>query len=323
MWVVILKNFADRLLDKIDEVQNPSCIGLDPRIADIPSSIKREALEKFDNTFEAVSHAIYEFNKRIIDATCDIVGVYKPQMAFYEQYKGSGIEAFEKTVQHIKSKNCIVIEDAKRNDIKDTAQAYSDGHLGTVELCRGNHSSSLDVDAITVNAYLGSDCIKPFIENCKKFGKGIFILVKTSNPSSGEFQDIRMVDGKLNFVIMAENVNRWGEGTEGRRNYRSVGAVVGATYPQQAQIIRKIIPKVIFLVPGYGAQGGGAKDVMPCFNRDGYGAVVNSARGIIFAYQTDKYKTKEENFDKAAEASAADMKDDILKALKDAGIFPW
>lgn len=316
-------NFADRLLDAINKKQNPSIVGLDTTFHNIPSFICEEQKNKFGPSFEAIGASIFEFNKKIIDAVADLVSAVKQQMAFYEKYGPFGVKAFIDTSEYAKKRGLIVVEDAKRNDIGSTAQAYSDGHLGTVEFWDGLRKPCIDVDCITVNPYLGSDGINPFVEDVKKYGKGIFVLVKTSNPSSGEFQDIKTESGKLNFVVMAENVSKWGEGTEGEKGYRSVGAVVGATYPQQAKIIRQIIPKAIFLVPGYGAQGGGAKDVMPCFNKDGYGALIHSARGIIFAYQTEKYKTKQEDFDKAAKAAAEDMKEDISKALKDAGIFPW
>jgi orotidine-5'-phosphate decarboxylase len=323
-----MRNFADRLLDKLDEVQNPSCIGLDPRIADIPNFIKEEMLDKHGKSFKAVGYAIFEFNKRIIDATRDIVGVYKPQMAFYEQYGPWGVYAFQETAQYIKSRNRIVIGDAKRNDIRDTAQAYSDGHLGTVELIDGSHTSGFDVDAITVNAYLGSDCIKPFVDNCKKFGKGIFVLVRTSNPSSGEFQDRRFDEqygGRRLYEEMALYVNQWGQEVVGDRGYSSVGAVVGATYPEQAKRAREIMERSIILVPGYGFQGGMGRDTIPNFNRDGYGAIVNSARGIIFAYQKELYRAqfREEDFDKAAREAALDMRKDLLSALKEAGISRW
>lgn len=327
-----MTNFADRLLDAIDEKQNPCCIGLDPRIKNIPQYIKNNAVELNGNNFIAVSQAFLDFNKGVIDATHDIVPAYKPQMAFYEQYGVYGVSAFEKTVEYIKKMGCIAIEDAKRNDIGSTSKAYADGHLGEVELCDSSSISSLGVDAMTVNAYLGSDCINPFVENCKKHGKGIFVLVKTSNPSSGELQDIKVgTDEEAEavgytptiFTRMAELVDKWGQELVGKRGYSSVGAVVGATYPEQAKIARKLMSKAIILVPGYGAQGARGKDVLPNFNKDGQGAIVNSSRGIIFAYQREPFKRDEAEFDHAAKESALAMRDDIVSAMKEAGISRW
>jgi len=330
-----MKNFADRLLDLIDKMENPSVIGLDPVIEKIPNFIKEENVKKYGNTLEAAGASIWEFNKEIIDYTYDIVGIYKPQIAFYEQYGLPGIRAFIDTVNYIKKKERIVIEDAKRNDIMKTAEAYAKGHIGEVTLFNGEKTPVFDVDAITVNAYLGTDSISPFVEICKKYSKGIFILAKTSNPSAVDFQDI-MTDIKdwqksllhqkgievsekvQNFVVIATFIYKWSEETEGSRGYRSVGAVVGATYPQHARILRKILDKNIFLVPGYGAQGGTAEDVLQCFNEDGYGAIISSSSGIIYAYQNKKWKDKfsEDEFGNAARAAALEMKNDIITALK-------
>lgn len=313
--IVMPKNFIDRLMDSIDEKKSHAIVGLDPRLKQIPSFIKQESIQKFGNGFEAIGNAFFEFNKRIIDVVANHIPAIKPQMAFYEQYGKEGVEAFKKTVDYGKKKGLIVIEDAKRNDIGSTAKAYADGHLGLVD--DGKESmKSFDVDAVTVNGYIGTDCINPFIESCNQFGKGIFVLVKTSNPSSGDLQDLKLENGKTVFELMASFVNKWGEETIGERNYSSVGAVVGATYPEQAAKLRKIMPKAYFLVPGYGAQGGTAKDVINCFNPDGYGAIINSSRGIIFAYQRPEFKTTEENFDKASEKAIINMKEDINQALK-------
>lgn len=322
---VMVTRFADRLLNAIDNRQNPSCVGLDPRIGRIPEWIKKENVEKYGNTKEAVARSFLDFNKLIIDATWDIVPAYKPQMAFYEKYQAPGVQTFVDTVNYIKSKGRIAIEDAKRNDIGSTAQAYSDGHLGRIELCNGKEISGFDVDIITVNPYLGIDGVKPFIESGKKYGKGIFVLVKTSNPSSGDIQDRVLEDGRKMYELVGELVDVWGEGTEGERCYKSIGAVVGATYPEEAKKLRQIMPKTLFLVPGYGAQGGGAKDALPCFNKDGYGAIVNSSRGIIFAYQREPYKSRygPKEFDKAARDAVIDMKEDMTKTLFEAKILPW
>jgi orotidine-5'-phosphate decarboxylase len=318
-----MENFADRLLEAIDKKQNPVCIGLDPRIGKIPQYIRKEKIDEYGNNKTAVAEAFVEFNREIIKQTHDIVPAYKPQMAFYEQYGLHGIHAFERTVDAIKSNGCIVIEDAKRNDIGSTSKAYSDGHLGEVELCDGSKEPSFDVDAITVNGYLGSDCIKPFVENCKERGKGIFVLVKTSNPSSGELQDVKAVATENVYSQMALLVNKWGREVVGDSDYSSVGAVVGATYPEQAVTARRLMPDSIILVPGYGAQGGGGKDTLPNFNEDGQGAIVNSSRGIIFAYQKDPFKRDETDFGLAAKDAAIAMREDIVAALKGAGISRW
>ena len=315
-----MENFADRLLEAIEKKQNPSVVGLDPRLKQIPSFIKEEQIAKSGRTFEAAADSIFEFNKKIIDAVKDDVPAVKPQMAFYENYGAQGVRAFQQTVEYSKKAGLLVIEDAKRSDIGSTAQAYADGHLGRVDLF-GEEKPNHDVDCMTVNAFLGTDGVQPFIDMIKKYGKGIFVLAKTSNPSSGEIQDLK-AEGKTIYEVMGDLVNKWGEGTEGSRGYSSVGAVVGATYPEQAVTLRKLMAKSIFLVPGYGAQGGGADDVIPSFNKDGFGAIVNSSRGIIFAYEKSE-KFKEDKFELASAEAAADMKDAITKALKKAGICAW
>ncbi len=344
------KNFADRLLNAISEKKNPGCIGLDPRIDNIPEHIKRTAMKCYKDV-EAVAEAFIAFNKQIIDAVHDIVPVVKPQMAFYEKYGSAGVRAFEETVNYAKEKGLIVIEDAKRNDIGTTAKAYADGHLGEVELCDGATTLMFDVDAITVNPYLGVDGIKPFTEACKKYKKGIFVLAKTSNPSSYELQDKivklenwqtepiakalegidieefsrRLVQGETpNYMHVATLINEWGQDLIGENGYSCIGAVVGATYPTEAEVLRKIIPKAWFLVPGYGAQGATAKDVIASFNEDGYGAIVNSSRGVIFAYQREPYKNKysPKKFANASRAAALAMKEELIKSLEDADKLP-
>lgn len=314
-----MNHYADRLLDAIEKKQNPGIVGLDPRLEQIPSFIKEDMVEKHGKTFEAAAESFLIFNKRIIDAVKDIVPAVKPQIAFYEKYLGPGIRTFVETVKYARKKGLVVIEDGKRNDIGSTAEAYSQGHLGKVDMF-GEPVSAIDVDCITVNPYLGIDGISPFIADVKAHGKGIFVLVKTSNPSAGDFQDL-MLGGKRMYEIVAELVNKWNADTIGSRGYGSVGAVVGATYPQEAVVLRKIMPKSIFLVPGYGAQGGGAKDTVPCFNTDGYGAVVNSSREVIFAYQKGNHR--EEDFDNVARDAAQDMKDKLNAALKEAGKRAW
>jgi len=311
-------NFSDRLIKAIDDKQNPSCVGLDQRILDIPEEIRKEAEKKYGNNFQGISYAIVEFNKRIIDSIKDIVPVVKPQISFYECYGSQGMEAFIKTINYAKKSKLIVIADVKRNDIGSTAEAYAYGFLGHVPMLDGTKSVSIDADSITVNPYLGSDGIRPFVEACKDFEKGIFILCKTSNPSSSEIQD-KIVEGKSIYEIVAEMINNLSKGTQGNSGYNSIGAVVGATYPEQAKKIRSIIPKSFFLVPGYGAQGGSAKNTTSCFNNDGYGAIINSSRDIIFAYK----KIPNKKFDEASRIAAEKMKEDISKSMKEEGIYPW
>lgn len=316
-------NISDKLLNLIEQKHNPCIVGLDPVIEQIPDYIKRKRKD-CSHPFEAVRHTIVEFNRLIIDAVGDIVPAVKPQMAFYEQYGSQGIKAFEETVKYAKEKGLIVIEDAKRNDIGSTAKAYANGHLGKVFLINGTISSSLDVDLLTVSPYLGSDGIKPFLEVCKELGKGIFILVKTSNPSSEELQDRIIAGDETVYEIIARYVAEVGMELIGEKGYSSVGAVVGATYPREAKKLREIMPRNIFLVPGYGAQGGKAEDVIPCFNEDGYGAIISSSRDIIFAYNREPYRSKyrPEEFYLASREAAIDMREDIIKVLKQHGKLP-
>ena len=303
-----MKNFADRLFEEIEKFGNPICLGLDPRIEDIPDFIRKENEKKYKNEKETISRSLFDFNKKIIDSTLDLVPVYKIQIAFYEQYGVEGIRAFEETISYLKSKNKIVIEDGKRNDIGSTSQAYATGHLSP---------DGFDVDAITVNPYLGIDGIKPFIDEAIKFGKGIFVLVKTSNPSSGDFQDKILENSQRLYEVVGEKVDEWGKGTAGERGYQIVGAVVGATYPDEARILRKAMRKSIFLVPGYGAQGAKAEDIISNFNEDGRGAIIHNARGIIFAYKNEPYKNKfkAEEFDLAAREAVLIMKNDLTRVL--------
>lgn len=317
-----MKSFADRLIDGINAKKSVAVVGLDPRIESIPEHIKNEAKNQFGESFEAIGHAFFEFNKRIIDKVSQQVAVVKPQMAFYEAYGLHGIDAFDKTVTYGKKKGLIVIEDAKRNDIGSTAKAYAQGHLGEVQEF-SEKKKSFDVDAITVNAYLGTDGVAPFVESCKEFKKGIFVLVKTSNKSSGEIQDMELSKGGTVYELMASYVNKWGEEEIGESSYSSVGAVVGATYPEQAKALRGLMEKSFFLVPGYGAQGGSAKDVLNCFNDDGYGAIINSSRGIIFAYQKPPFECQETKFEEASEKAVIEMNEAINKTLKENKKLPW
>ncbi len=310
-------NFADKLNAAIKKTQAPICVGLDPRLDQIPAHIITKAIDEKDRTPEGAAHAFLEFNKGIIDAVCDLVPAVKPQIAFYEQYGWAGFKAYEDTCKYAQEKGLIVIADAKRNDIGSTAAGYSGAFLGEVDLF-GAERPALDADALTVNAYLGWDGIKPFVEACSKYEKGIFVLVKTSNPSSGDLQDrdlIGDVENMKAYELMAHYVESWGADLIGESGYSSIGAVVGATYPAQAKVLRKIMPNSIFLVPGYGAQGGGAEDVKPCFNEDGLGAIVNSSRGIIFAYEDS------DAYDSACYADAARVATlEMIKDLKSAGL---
>lgn len=345
-------------MDAIDRKQNPSCIGLDPRLEQMPVQIRRESVDRYGETFEAVAACFFEFNKAIIDSAKDQIPVVKPQMAFYEAYGAPGVKAFKDTVDYAKKQGLLVIEDAKRGDIGASSEAYSSGHIGKVEFW-GRRKECYDVDAITVNPYLGSDGVMPFVKDCISYGKGIFVLVKTSNPSSGQLQDapsilghsqlerlqkrvvesgsIQLSDVSLtpndandaqigpNYLRVARLVREWGVEAVGERGYSSVGAVVGATYPNEARILREAIPTSFFLVPGYGAQGGSACEAMPCFNPDGYGAVVSSSRSVIFAYLAEPYKKlhPESEFDVAAGEAASLMREELIAAMKEEHKFPW
>jgi orotidine-5'-phosphate decarboxylase len=323
-------NFADRLLRAIDKKENLSIVGLDPDVEFIPQHIQDKSLDEKGNNFEAVGVAFLEFNKRIIDSVADIVPAIKPQIAFYEIYKAPGIIAFDETIKYAKQKGLLVIEDGKRNDVGNTARKYSEGHLGRVKLLRRKNEKeieipSFDLDALTVNGYLGSDCILEFVKDCKNYGKGIFVLDKTSNPSAGELQDETLSSGIKLSEGMAHLINEWGKGTEGEESYKSVGAVVGATYAIDAQTLRKIMTSNVFLVPGHGAQGGKSEDIPNFVNKDGRGAIVNSSRGIIAAYSKTSYLEKygEEGFYKASREEAVKMKEEINQALRNSGKSRW
>jgi orotidine-5'-phosphate decarboxylase len=271
-----LENFADKLIAAIKAKDSVVCVGLDPRVDQIPSCIMREMAEHYEDPLELYANAVLTFNKGIIDAVKDHAVIVKPQSAFYELLGSQGVRALEETCQYAQDQGLLVLLDAKRGDIGSTAAAYAKAYLG----------EDTPVDALTVNAYLGADGIMPFLDECGTNGKGIFILVKTSNPSSGDLQDRITADENMSIAeLMANFVETWGFDHTGENGYHSVGAVVGATYPKEAAKLRKVMPGTIFLVPGYGAQGGGAEDVRPCFDENGLGAIVNSSRGIIFAYE--------------------------------------
>ncbi len=300
-------HFADRLTNRIATLSNPSVVGLDPRLAQIPEFIQDQAVEMYGETPEAAAEAIIQFNKGLIDALYDVVPAIKPQIAFYECYGHHGFRAYEETIRYAQEKGILVIGDAKRNDIGSTAEAYAKGHLGRVDLF-GEASSTINADALTVTPYLGGDGIKPFTEICEVEGKGIFVLVRTSNPSADEIQGQALGDHLMDEHV-ASLVEGWGRELIGQTGFSLVGAVVGATYPEEARALRNLMPHQIFLVPGYGAQGGGAEDVKPCFHENGTGAIVNSSRGIIFAYQ--KNGQPGEAYAEAAREAALAMKNDL------------
>ena len=309
-----MKNFADKLIEAVKKKGNPICVGLDPRLDQIPKKIVERALAGGEKSpTVAAAAAILDFNKGIIDAVADLVPVVKPQIAFYEIFGADGVRAFEETIKYAKSKGLITIADAKRNDIGSTAEAYARAFLGEVEIFSGENEvvqPIFDADSITINAYLGWDGVKPFVEECSKYGKGFFVLVKTSNKSSGDLQDLEMKDGRTVYEILGHLIDSWGSDEIGESGYSFVGAVVGATYPGQAKKLRAIMPNSIFLVPGYGAQGGSAADVKPCFNKDGFGAIVNNSRGIIFAYKD--MEMSEDAYQDAARKAVLKMKKDLV-----------
>ena len=304
----------NKLTAKIQKTNAPIVVGLDPMLNYIPKHIQEKAFKEYGETLEGAAEAIWQFNKEIVDKTYDLIPAVKPQIAMYEQFGIPGLQAYKKTIDYCKEKDLVVIGDIKRGDIGSTSAAYAVGHLGKVQV-GDNKIAAFDEDFATVNPYLGSDGVKPFIDVCKEEKKGIFVLVKTSNPSSGEFQD-RIIDGRPLYELVGEKVAQWGEECMGD-SYSYVGAVVGATYPEMGKILRKIMPKAYILVPGYGAQGGQGKDLVHFFNEDGLGAIVNSSRGIIAAYKQEKYaKFGEENFGDASRAAVEDMIADIDGALK-------
>ena len=303
----------NKLINKIQKTKAPIVVGLDPMLSYVPEHIQKKAFDEFGETREGAAEAIWQFNKEIVDKTYDLIPAVKPQIAMYEQFGIEGLKAYKKTVDYCKSKDLVVIGDIKRGDIGSTSAAYATGHLGKVQVGSKTYAG-FDEDFATVNPYLGSDGVKPFIDVCKQEKKGLFILVKTSNPSSGEFQD-QLINGKPLYEMVGEKVAQWGEDHMGD-SYSYIGAVVGATYPEQGEILRKVMPKSFILVPGYGAQGGKGKDLVHFFNEDGLGAIVNSSRGIIAAYKQEAYaKFGAENFGDASRAAVEAMIADIQGAL--------
>ena len=304
----------NQLIANIKKTGAPIVVGLDPMLKYIPEHIQKKAFAEFGETLEGAAEAIWQFNKEIVDKTYDLIPAVKPQIAMYEQFGIPGLVAFKKTVDYCKSKGLVVIGDIKRGDIGSTSSAYEVGHIGKVQVGSKTYAP-FDEDFVTVNPYLGSDGVNPFIDVCKEEKKGLFILVKTSNPSRGEFQD-QMIDGRPLYELVGEKVAQWGEDCMGDE-YSYIGAVVGATYPEMGKVLRKVMPKSYILVPGYGAQGGKGKDLVHFFNEDGLGAIVNSSRGIIAAYKQEKYANYgEEAFADASRAAVEDMVADIRGALE-------
>ncbi|MEE0266057.1 MAG: orotidine-5'-phosphate decarboxylase [Acutalibacteraceae bacterium] len=296
----------DRLIEKIVEMQNPTVAGLDPKLAFIPEYIKEEAYAKYGKTLEGAAEALLVYNKGLIDALCDIVPAVKPQAAYYEMYGWQGVKVLAETIEYAKSKGMFVITDGKRNDIGTTMEAYATAHLGLTDI-EGDSVTAFGADALTVNGYLGSDGIKPVINVSQKMDTGMFVLVKTSNPSSGELQNLQLQSEETIYHHMGNLCEQWGEELMGKYGYSGVGAVVGATYPEQLTELRKALPHTFFLVPGYGAQGGTADDIAGAFDENGLGAIVNSSRGIMCAWQKEE-NCKPEDYAQAARREAEKMK---------------
>ena len=304
----------NQLVANIKKTGAPIVVGLDPMLNYIPEQVQKKAFAEYGETLEGAAEAIWQFNKEIVDKTYDLIPAVKPQIAMYEQFGLPGLAAFKKTVDYCKEKGLVVIGDIKRGDIGSTSAAYAVGHIGKVKVGSKTYAP-FDEDFVTVNPYLGSDGVNPFLDVCKEEKKGIFVLVKTSNPSSGEFQD-QKIDGRPLYELVGEKVAAWGSEVMGDE-YSYVGAVVGATYPEMGKVLRKVMPKAYILVPGYGAQGGKGKDLVHFFNEDGLGAIVNSSRGIIAAYKQEQYaKFGAENFGDASRAAVEDMVADIRGALE-------
>ena len=295
---------TDALIERIVGMKNPTCVGLDTSFDYLPDEMRAGVKD-----FAGAAERIFDFNKTLIDRLYDVVPSVKVQIAYYEMYGAPGLKAFEETLRYAAEKGLIVIADAKRNDIGSTAACYSSAFLGETNV-EGNAFRAFPADFLTVNAYLGTDGIAPFVDDCKKRDRGIFVLVKTSNPSSGELQNKLLADGTSVYEYMGALVEKWGEGTEGKYGYSAVGAVVGATHPEEAARLRKLLPHTFFLIPGYGAQGGNAQMLKCCFGADGLGGVVNNSRGILCAY-----RKRGGTYYDAARAAALDMQRDLASVL--------
>ncbi len=312
-----MRNFADELVRRIAELDNPTVMGLDPKLEYIPQVLIDEAVREYpDDASKATAHAIWLFNKALIDAVYDIVPAIKPQLAYYELYGIEALKVLNKTIQYAQSKGMLVIADCKRNDIGATSTAYAEGILGSTEIINGTKVSMMNADCATVNGYLGIDGVKPFLDVCGRDGKGIFILVRTSNPSAGDLQDLELGDGRKVYEAMASLVNTWGEDLTGEEGFSSVGAVVGATWPEQAVEARKLMPHNLILVPGYGAQGAGPDAAVASFTADGKGSIVNASRSLMCAWKK-REDLDPSDFAKATRDEAIDMRTKLNNALKD------
>lgn len=304
----------EKLISNIKKTEAPIVVGLDPTLKFVPKSLQEEAFAQYGETLEGAAEAIWQFNKKIVDAVYNLIPAVKPQIAMYEQFGIPGLVVYRRTVDYCKEKGLVVIGDIKRGDIGSTSEAYAIGHLGKVQVGSKSYYG-FDEDFATINPYMGADSVKPFIKVCKEEKKGLFILVKTSNPSSGDFQDQLVGETPL-YELVGKKVTEWGLDHMGT-NYSYIGAVVGATYPEMGKVLRDIMPKSFILVPGYGAQGGKGADLVHFFDKDGLGAIVNSSRGIIAAYQQEKYAAfGDENFADASRQAVLDMREDIQNALR-------
>lgn len=305
-------NMMDNLIDKIKEKKSPIVMGIDPRYEMIPDCVK----SKYSKDMVGFAESSVEFAKNLIDATYDIIPAIKPQLAYFEMMGPNGLNAFQEIVDYAKEKGLIVIADAKRGDIGTTSQGYSNTFLGKTSL-EGYEENIYDTDFVTVNPYMGTDCVKPFIEDAKKYDKGVFVLVKTSNKSSGELQDLRLENGKKVYEQVATLVEEWGKDLIGKYGYSSISAVVGATYPEQLKEIRKLAPHTFFLIPGYGAQGGKAEDIALGFDQNGLGGIINASRSLMCAYKSEKWKDcySEEQYAEASRAEAIRMRDELNQAI--------
>lgn len=305
-------NMMDNLIDKIKEKNSPIVMGIDPRYEMIPDCVK----SKYSKDMVGFAESSVEFAKNLIDATYDIIPAIKPQLAYFEMMGPNGLNAFQEIVDYAKEKGLIVIADAKRGDIGTTSQGYSNTFLGKTSL-EDYEENIYDTDFVTVNPYMGTDCVKPFIEDAKKYDKGVFVLVKTSNKSSGELQDLRLENGKKVYEQVATLVEEWGKDLIGKYGYSSISAVVGATYPEQLKEIRKLAPHTFFLIPGYGAQGGKAEDIALGFDQNGLGGIINASRSLMCAYKSEKWKDcySEEQYAEASRAEAIRMRDELNQAI--------
>lgn len=308
-----MKNAMDILIEKIKEYDNPTVIGVDTRYDMVPECVRK----KYSTDIEGMCKAMLEYSKALIDATYDIVPAVKLQSAYFEMYGLEGIKLYKEMIDYCKEKGMVVMADVKRGDIGSTSAGYSRAYLGK-NIINDKEETIFDVDFATVNPYMGSDCVMPFVEDCKKYDKGIFVLVKTSNKSSGEIQDVKAEDGEEIYKKVAKLVNKWGEELIGENGYSSVSSVVGATYPKQLQELREIMPHSYFLIPGYGAQGGKAEDIALGFDKNGLGGIVNATRSLMCAYKSDLWKDKftEEEYAKATRAEAIRMRDELNNAIK-------